>query len=234
MTPFLTLQDDPDKDGMPPLLLGGIDHYNSIVYGALQDSGDIYVDRANERCYVPSPAGSYTGIAVDPYLLWVFGPNGCACASHASIMSYLDKKRGAPNWLSVPAIDELLHEGDRSASGDGNHWTTPSGTRPPFRGVVDLSSCEDGTLFVSADKRKVTREQNLGAQRWEFTAHDTNALWTTAYKVNFGGKTIGTEPWTKFSGGVGATQVQKLPIPCWNLLQSLNADLSSKANAAGA
>jgi len=184
VTPFRTLQDDPDKDGMPALLLGGSDHYNSILYGVLKNSPDIYVDRANERCYVPSPAGTYSGIAVDSYLLWVFGPAGCACASHASLMSYLAKKRAAPMWLAVPSIKQDL---------------------------VDLSSCEDKTLFISA----------------------ASALWTTSYKVDFQGKTIVTEPWTKFAGAP-ADQVQKLPIPCWNLLQSLNADLSAKVKAAGA
>ena len=233
VTPFLTMEDDPDKDAMPPLLLEGSDHYNSIVYGALRDTAEIYVDRMNERCYVPSPAGSYSGIAVDSWFLWVFGPVGCQCASHASIMSYLGKKRAAPIWLSVPSLNQVLFDGDQYPGADKNFWT-PTGTRPPFRGLIDFSSCEDRTLFVCADTRKVTKKQDLGAQRWEFTAHDTNALWTTSYSVDFKGKTIGTESWTKFTGAGGASQVQKLPIPCWNLLQSLRADLSTKVNAASA
>ena len=73
--PPFTLADDPDEGGLPPgsLLMGGVDHYNSIVYGALHSSPDIYLDQSNTRCYVPSPWRSYTGIEVDPYCM-------CGCS----------------------------------------------------------------------------------------------------------------------------------------------------------
>ena len=100
---------------MPKLLLQGANHYNSIFYGALRSSSEIYVDRCNERCYVPSPWGSYTGIAVDPYYLWVFGTGGFACTAHASVMRCISDQakdtNSKPRWLMGPSIDQLLWDG---------------------------------------------------------------------------------------------------------------------------
>lgn len=121
-----TLPDDPDKAEMPEKLSKGV----SVIYGTLKDSTDIFVafDDANgwgDHRTVPIPMGAYTGIAVDRHFLWMYGPDGFACATHASVMSCcISKKRSMPLWL-----------------GNGN----PDN----IRGALDLSSCADGTLLVS-------------------------------------------------------------------------------------
>src|SRR5262245_3410583 len=73
------------------------------------------------------PMSVYRGVAVDPYFLWMYGDHGFACAAHASVMSSVNKKRSMPRWLGPP---------------DKN--IVP---------VLDLSSCEDGTLLVCTPDR---------------------------------------------------------------------------------
>ncbi len=232
ITPTKVLDADPDKDAMPASLLAGKDYENSIVYGLLKGSPDVYVNRMNETSYLPAPSfgGNLTGIAVDPYFLWVFGPRGCACATHASIMSALARKRDGPLWLETPSFADILWEGEQFFPQGGqmeNFWTnTDERKYPEVKGLVDVCpSYDDGTLFLSGHTRTVKRREGL--DHWEFTASDKRGLWAAAYQPNFEQKKITTGPWTKFAGGTGAAQVQKLPIPCWHLLNSLEADLGN-------
>ena len=117
--PLAILPDDPDKDEMPEDLLKN----DSIIYGTLEGSKDIFVFQGNMQADVRIPMSSYSGIAVDRYFLWMYGKDGFACATHASVMSCINKKRSMPNWLGPPANN--------------------------IARVRDLSSCEDGTLLVS-------------------------------------------------------------------------------------
>lgn len=226
--PPLTLTDDPDKDAMPPLLVGGVDHNNSILYGALQSSADIYVDQSNVRCYVRSPWEAYSGIAVDPYFLWVFGTSGFACATHASVLKSIQSNGATPpRWLNGPSLDSLLYDGNQYP---GNR-DEREGSIPPHPGLADLSPCEDGTLFISLTTRKVIKD-TVAYDRNYFTKEDKSALYTAAYHIDFKAQAIVVKPWTRFAGGAGAVQVQKLPIPCWKVFDSLNADLTAKAKSA--
>lgn len=218
VTPRATLSDDPDKDAMPKLLLQGANHYNSIFYGALRSSSEIYVDRCNERCYVPSPWGSYTGIAVDPYYLWVFGTGGFACTTHASVMRCISDQakdtNSKPRWLMGPSIDQLLWDGPQYFdSNEAKSW-------PPTKGLVDLSPCDDGTLFISLTTRKVTKKTVPYDRNYYYKA-DTNAIYTAIYHIDVKNKILSVEPWEKLAGGEETQQVQKMPIYCWPLFARL-------------
>jgi hypothetical protein len=224
--PPTALPDDPDKHGLPPgsPLLGGANHYNSILYGALRSSSEIYVDQSNTRCYVPSPWGTYSGIDVDPYYLWVFRPQGLACATHASVISCIQGKRQTPRWMEYSPTDLL---GDQSNQGDGNFWLVNGDEvkpRPPLVGQTSLSPCKDGTLFASIYTRTVSRSQS--GDHWLFEAKDSPALYTAVYSIDLKAGRINVDPWMKC--GNWARQVQKMPIPCWSLFESLNADLQAK------
>jgi hypothetical protein len=119
--------DDPDKGDWPDNVAK---NGASILYGTLDGSQDIFVAFTDavsddQQWRVTIPYGTYSGIAVDPYFLWVYGKDGLACATHASVMRCIEKKRTAPRWL-----------------GNGNPDTTN------FT-VLALASCADGTLLVS-------------------------------------------------------------------------------------
>ncbi|HEX2179368.1 MAG TPA: hypothetical protein VHL54_07610 [Actinomycetota bacterium] len=228
--PPSTLPDDPDRDGMPPgsQLLGGVNHYNSITYGALRSSSEIYVDQSNTRCYVPSPWGTYSGIDVDPYYVWVFRPQGFACATHASVISCIQGKRTAPRWMEHSPTGLL---GDQSTH-DGNFWLVKGQEKKPapdLVGVRSLSPCQDGTLFASIETRVVDKRDN--GDHWVFTATDSPGLYTTGYSIDLKAGGINLGSWEK-CGNVGrADQVQKMAISSWSLFESLNKDLQLKLQA---
>jgi hypothetical protein len=115
------LSDDPDQAELSEDLLKG---RSMIVYGTLEGSTDIFAWVGGAQASVRIPHSVYSGIAVDRYFLWMYGRDGFACATHASVMSCINKKRSMPVWLNPL-----------------------SGNIAP---VLDLSSCEDGTLLVSS------------------------------------------------------------------------------------
>jgi hypothetical protein len=182
-TPLATLSDDPDKDEMPEQLLKA----GSLLYGSLEGTTDIFVWHPNGPAAVRVPHSVYSGIAVDPYSLWMYGRDGFACATHASVMSCITKKRSMPLWLN-PVTNNIAP-------------------------VLDLSSCEDETLFVSTPDR----------------------LATAVYHVDFqtpsmpdGGR-LRVEQWETLVAGGGASQVQKLPIFGWPLLERSVAAVTQPA-----
>ncbi len=224
--PPAALPDDPDKDGLPPgsLLLGGVDHYNSIIYGALRSSSEIYVNQSNTDGYVPTPWGDYSGIEVDPYYLWVFRPHAVVCATHASVISCIQGKRKMPRWMEHAPNDVL---GDQSRQGEGNLWLVNGQRikpRPPLKGLISFSPCTDGTLYASIYNRTVTRSTPGG--HWLFEAKDSLGSYTTRYTIDLKAGRLNVDPWVKCGGE--ALQVQKMPIPSWSLFESLEATLKEK------
>lgn len=221
--PPATLTDDPDNDGIPAgsLLLGGIDHYNSIIYGALRSSSEIYVNQSNTDGYVPAPWATYSGIDVDPYYLWVFRPEGVACATHASVIKCVLGKRTTPRWMEHSPTDVF---GDLSRKGERDQWYVRETneyirTYPPLKGMLSLSPCTDGTLYASIYTRAVLLDETTGS----WVAKDTLGSYTTGYSIDLKAESLKVEPWEKCAGA--AFQVQKMPIPCWSLFESLEADL---------
>jgi hypothetical protein len=224
--PPTTLPDDPDGAAMLPELLQGKDHYNSIMYGALAGSAEIYVDQSNTRCYVPAPWGSYSGIDVDAYYVWVFGPMGLACATHASVISCIRGIIKKPRWLTH-SPEALI--GDRNTH-PGKPWYdyrrgTPI-SYPPLIGIQSLSPCKDGTLFACILTRTVTQAPARHMRDQPYMATDETALYTALYSINIKDGSLNVGPWNKLPGGPQAKQVQKMAIPCWSLFASLKAQLA--------
>jgi hypothetical protein len=125
-----TFAEDPERDKLPikvrPRSEGGSGV--SIIYGTLEGSSEIFLaysdaDKSDDQRRVPIYMGNYNGIAVDQYMLWVYGHEGFQCATHASVINAVNTE-GKPRWL-----------------GHGH----PNG----IGGVISLSSCEDGTIVVS-------------------------------------------------------------------------------------
>ena len=179
---------DPDRNDTTEAIL----ERGPIVYGTLEGAREIFVVGQGQgfQGQVPIPMDVYTGVAVDSKYLWVYGQHGFACATHASVISCINGKRPMPLWL-----------------GNGQKKNIPN--------VIDLSSCEDGTLLVSSP----------------------DSLAMSVYHVDFKtpdvgeGERLSIEKWETLVGGGGATQVQKLPIFGWPVFESLKSDLTPKLSA---
>jgi hypothetical protein len=87
-----------------------------------------------------------------------------------------------------------------------------------------MSPCQDGTIYASIYNRTVTRS-NAGG-RWLFQAHDRLSSYTTTYNIDLKAGRLNVAPWDECFGA--AEHVQKIPIPCWSLFESLDADLKAK------
>ncbi len=120
-----SLPDDADAAGVSPGVY-------ELIYGGYSGNGNIWVEFNNDWRDVPSPWGEYKGIEVDPHFLWVFGTEGLACATHASVIkASIERKNGNP---SSPA------------------WITfKTGWEDGFN-VRSLWPCVDGTLAVGSDQ----------------------------------------------------------------------------------
>lgn len=230
--PPAALLDDPDRDGLPPgsPLLGGNDHYNSIVYGGLRSSPDIFVDQQNKDYHVPSPWPSYNGIAVDDYYLWVFRPEGFVCATHASVVKCTLGKSSSPRWMSYSIPGEYLFDSYELFGGGLYSWESSRDRQKynadkvgPLKGLVSLSPCKDGTLVASIYKRTIRHPD-----RDSYVANDSlSPLYTMDYNIDLKGGAINVGTLVKSDNAYGV-QVQKMPIPCWTLFESLEADLRTK------
>jgi hypothetical protein len=120
-----SLPDDPDVAGLPPHGL------YEIIYAAYRNNRNIWVALDNSFADLPGPENwsAYSGIEVDPYCLWIFGVDGIACATHASVVQCKNGKLKSPRWI--------YHDFDKSLWQSG---------QPP---VVDsLYPCADETLVA--------------------------------------------------------------------------------------
>jgi hypothetical protein len=200
-----SFSDDPDNT---PDILKGVDY---LVYGGLvRENNEIYVDASGKAGYVPSPWGGYDGLGVDRHYLWVFGSGGLACATHASVMRCLKEKRN-PRWM-VHLPNQLLYKGDQNP--------TPRPDPKPLLGLVDLCPCEDGTLVAALYTRSVIQKSYGGrSTQYYYEYIDSNGLYSADYQTNLEKGTIEVD-WTRIPGTNGA-RVQKLPVFCWSLFESL-------------
>jgi hypothetical protein len=213
--------DDPDEAAELSSVLKGIDY---LVYGGLENSSAIYADGAGKEGYVRSPWGSYSGLGVDQHYLWVFKSRGFACATHASVMRCLRGKSQEPRWMEH-CPKELLY--DKSYDRDQSKVKLPE---DPLLGLVDLCPCDDGTLAAAMYTRSVEERAihtgTVPAYVYEFI--DTNAVYSAVYHTDLKNGTIAVE-WTKIGGENLAVRVQKLPVFCWSLIESLTATLDELA-----
>lgn len=196
-----TFDDDPSKDKLPKQYtpLGSDGTRASIIYGALENSPDIWVavsDAApTDHWLVPTGMNSYAGIAVDQYLLWVYGPDGFYCVTHAEVMG----KR-----TNSGAKSEALRWLGRSH---------PNGNM----GMKALAACEDGTLVLS--NGAYVRQTPY---RIDFTNVATDPMNSLVLPRPWDPKP--DKPgsgWDQVIGPVDPTQLEKLPVLGWPQIQSL-------------
>jgi hypothetical protein len=217
--------DDPDENPQLPSVLKGNDYF---VYVGLESSPEIYVAASYQKDkYVLSPWTQYSGLGVDQHYLWVFGSGGFACATHASVMRCLKGEKPEPRWMvHYPIPNKYLYKGDQY-----DNWDRANAERPPLKGLVDLCPCDDGTLVAALYTRTV-QKVNVAADidnpnvRPDYRPrfHDDNALYTAVYHTDLKNGTIAVD-WTKIEGENLAVRVQKLPVFCWSLIESLAATL---------
>ncbi len=212
------VQGDPDAGTADPSR-GIVDF---VAYGGLQSSGEIYIDAAGKDGYVPGPWGPYSGLGIDRRHLWVFKADGVACATHASVMRCLRGEIEKPRWMIHSVPEQILYTD--SYRRDHHRLALAS----PLRGVVDLCACDDGTLVAAVEAKSVVGKSTPrspsgagGAMYWE--AVDDNGLYGAVHQIDVKSGTIGVE-WTKLGKAAGA-RVQRLPVFCWSLLESLTAAL---------
>ena len=96
-----------------------------------------------------------------------------------------------------------------------------------------MCPCDDGTLVAALYTRWVekkdagTGQAGFYVDRGEVPVfHDDNALYTAVYHTDLKNGTIAVD-WTnsKIEGENLAVRVQKLPVFCWSLIESLTATL---------
>jgi len=79
-------------------------------------------------------------------------------------------------------------------------------------------------MYASIYSRTISRSNAQGY--FLYTATDTLGSYTTTYNIDLKAGSLNVAAWEKCAGT--AHQVQKLPIPCWSLFESLYADLKAK------
>ena len=214
---------DPDGKALPPAW------GDRLLYASMRDSTQIYVNFGNRDHYLPGPAGwgPCNGVTVDDTYLWLYQPYGFAVVSHASVLAHLSGALAAPRWLLYPLLPSSLL-GEDLGMGDGAHhflhngW--PTDTKPPLLGLISLSACADGTLLAAVVHRTIRRSQV--DDHFQYDVYDSWTVQTADYDVDIVNGTVAPGSWTAIPGA--ALQVQKVPMPGWNLLANLTADLSAR------
>jgi len=219
-----SVEDDPDADSQ----VSRSTKTEYITYGGLEASREIYVDAAGKQGEVPSPWESYAGIGVDQHYLWVFGSAGFACATHASVMRCLNGKSQKPRWMThwpeKHLYDESYHQHQQKVK-----------NRAPLVGLVDICPCDDGTLVAAMYTRSAHPAGGIAEpdprtyDPLEYSFRDTNAIYSVIYHPDLKNGTIEPVEWTKIGGKNLAVRVQKLPVFCWSLIESLTAMLEDLA-----
>jgi hypothetical protein len=110
---------DPDRSSTAIDLLGT----GPIIYAAVKDEPKIFVIAGNETIVrtIPIPMSVYSGVAVDSQYVWMYGPHGFACATHASVIRCLLGERPTPWWLGNGQPKNIL-----------GHWTSRPARTAPF------------------------------------------------------------------------------------------------------
>ena len=214
-----SVRDDPDGD--IESVFSSVDpQVNTLThYGGLANSPDIFVIKHDGYIheYVPTPWSQYAGIGVDEHYLWVFGTGGFACATHASVLKAVNERAkghtsSKPRWM-VHYPNRLLYKGLSTR----DELVGPRPGEPVLRGLHDLAPCEDGTLTASVVTRSYDKNGRLEGEAGP-------DMYTAGHQVDIKAGTLRVGGWTKFAGGP-PQQVQKQPIYCWPMFESLKARL---------
>jgi hypothetical protein len=215
-----------DPDGL--VQAAGKPKLDFIAYAGAAASSQIYVDASGKEGYVPSPWGGYSGLGVDQDFVWVYRADGLACATHASVMRCLRGEIAKPRWMAYDPA-QLLYTAVYGR--DQGKVRDPK----PLKGLVDLCACDDGTLVAALYTRSVV-EQPPAVSSWPqssgesvYVFKDANALYGAVHEIDVKNGTIAVT-WTKLGRATGV-RVQKLPVFCWSLFESLRASLDALAVA---
>ena len=99
--------------------------------------------------------------------------------------------------------------------------------RSPLRGLVDLCPCDDGTLAAALYTRSVDYGPPGPGHGPDYRFIDTNALYSGVHSIDLKSGNFSVN-WTKLGSATGVW-VQKVPIFCWSLFESLTASLEDLA-----
>jgi hypothetical protein len=203
--PAATAPNDPDGPAMAeqnakplgPLVV----QKQEIIYAGYYYSNVIWAGTQNVFVHVASPWKEYAGIAVDPWFLWVYGPQGFACATHASVIRAMRGEIQSPRWITY------AFKGEDFAQAMPDSTPAQREALAASYKTLSLHPCADGTLSISV---------------W-----NPWAFWTANYEVDLKEQRINTASWVRH--GDGLAQIQKMPIPCWKLYASLKQNLDNAA-----
>jgi hypothetical protein len=189
--PYAPVAGDPHGDALTST--GPI---HDIIYGGYKSHSTIWVSSLNAWKEVPSPWNSYDGIEVSQDFFWVFGKEGMACATHASMLKCQRGQAERPDWIQYQFKasdfqDSGLSEQERDEFANQSQ-------------VLSLSSCIDGSLSICLKSGSLN-------------------LFSTELTIDLKEKKIklsalqrkGSEPF----------QIQKMVIPCWSVYQHLREAL---------
>lgn len=212
----LWFADDPDA-GVAGLRLQQLPY---ITYGGCEGR-DIFVEYpGSEAGYVQSPWTQYRGLGVDKHYLWVFGSGGFACATHASVIRCRKREIDRPRWMEHYPNDLLYSQGYHE------HEKKVKGARPELKGLLDLSPCDDGTIVAAIAQRTVIPF----SETWIIFDDFQPPLYTATYRTNLDAQKIDVK-WRKLPVGTAGIVVQKMPVACWSMLESLQESLAATAAA---
>jgi hypothetical protein len=152
-----------DRDGNRIYVVTWDEYNNNMIWGAVEAPKAYQnLNYGQER-----PWTSY-GIEVDPYYLWVFGKDGIACATHASIIKCRQGKIPRPSWI-YHDLEKQVFPG-RDAGG--------------LPEVTSLCPCADGTLVAIIQGNIYTADYEIvRAERYSSSRQIVTSSW-----VKRGGK----------------------------------------------
>src|SRR5262245_2211512 len=180
-----------------------------MIYGGCEASGgmDILVRFADKNAgewegYVRAPWPNFRGIGVDRGYVWVYRAGDIACATHTAIMKALKEKR-ALSWMACSIPKGVVER----FSLDENR----------LNGLLDLSACDDGTLFAAFIKGN-----------WNHSANRYQLFMLTPH-IDLQKRSLALQEPDDFVPIPGeGFRVGKQPLFCWSLLEEVTSTLEEQ------
>jgi hypothetical protein len=162
--------------------------------------GEGYV-RVSRTTLPKTPWPNFRGIGVDRRYLWVYRAGDIACATHTAIMKALKEKR-APSWMECSIPEGVVQRFSR----DENR----------LNGLLDLSPCDDGTLFAAF----IQGNWNHSMNRYQ--------LFMLTPRIDLQKRTLALQAadFVRIPGE--GFRVGKQPLFCWSLLEEVTSTLEEQ------
>lgn len=145
-----SLPDDPDVAELTS-------RQYEIIYAGYNRNPNVWVELDNNWKDVPSPWTEYNGIEVDPNFLWVFGKEGIACATHASVIKCKNGKLDKPRWITYKTNwEDGFNVKSLCASADG------------VLSICSDQSRQSGLVLWQGDYKINLKESKL---TWSYSGH---------------------------------------------------------------